>query len=91
MATGDLPPDARRQAWATLLEGEIRELAQSRWVTIVLALSLAGLVVAAPVVNDDPEVWALAAGLTAFVVVPLRWLARRKERAEALLVRVCAG
>jgi hypothetical protein len=91
LATGELPLDARPSAWATLLEGEIRELAKGRWVTATLALSVALLVAAAAVTTGDPGVWALAIALGGFVGVPLRLLNLRKERAEGLLARVLAG
>jgi hypothetical protein len=91
LATGELPPDARHHAWETLLEAEIRELGQSRWVTVALALTLSGLVLAAAVVNEDRGISAFAIALSGFVSLPFRLLTLRKRRAEALLARVLAG
>jgi hypothetical protein len=91
LATGELPPDARRSAWATLLEAEIRELRQRRWVALASALTVTGLVAGAAVVTGDQGVWYLAIALGGFASTPFRLLKVRRERAEVLLARVVAG
>lgn len=90
LASGALPVGARPGAWRRAVAHEVSELRRSRWIGGVLAMLIAALVaVAAVVANDNARpVWALAIVLAAFAVVPVRWLTRRADRAEALLARL---
>jgi hypothetical protein len=90
LTAGELPSDAQPEPSRTTLAQTVGELRQVRWVTAALLLPIAGLVAAAAVVTNGnaPGVWVLAVALAAFVVVPLRWLSRRAERAEGLLARL---
>lgn len=90
MTTGDLPPDARVDAWRPVLAQEIRELRLGRWITVPFMALVAVLVAAAAMGNDDPGVSVLAIALGGFVGVPLRLLHLRRKRAEALLAQVDA-
>ena len=90
LETAQLPSGARPDAWHRLVRQEADEARQGRR----LAAGLMGLVavlvaVAAVVANDNAwTLWALAVALGAFVVVPVRALRRREERARALLARL---
>ena len=90
LETGELPPGARPAAWRRLLMQELDEARHGRWVAGFFMAGVAVLVVAAAVVVNDNAwtLWVLAVGLGAFVVVPVRSLSGRAERAEALLARL---
>jgi len=89
---GRLPPDARPDPWRAALTAEAGELRQARWTGAVLVLIGVLVAGAAVVANDNgPAVWALAVVLVAFALVPVRWLTRRAEQADALLARVGDG
>jgi hypothetical protein len=86
---GRLPPDAWPVPWRAALIAAAEELRQARWTGAFLVL-IGGLVAAATVVanNSAPELWVLAVVLIGFAAVPVRWLTRRAQRAEALLAQL---
>ena len=90
LRTGELPPGARPEAWRRLLKQEVDETRQLRCLGVsLLALNAVLVAVAAAVVNDNAwTLWALAVALGALLVIPVRRLGVRAERAEALLARL---
>jgi hypothetical protein len=92
LETGAVPAGARTDAWRRLLRQEADDARQGRWLAAAFMAPVAVLVAAAALVAKDGTwtLWALAVVLAGFTPIPVRWLARRQQRAEALLARLDA-